>query len=88
MKAAMYFRENETLPNQEEWLRLDRPKMYKRFYSDDTVIAWDETAYGSIRIRVGNEEAEGKDMIELNGYLALGYYYTNGVSKVYKCLST
>jgi hypothetical protein len=82
----MYFNIGEQTPGQEDWIRLGRPKMYVKFYTDGTVVAWDEVAYGGIRLRVGDEEVEGKDMVQLHEYLALGYYYTSSDSAVYKRL--
>lgn len=38
---SMYFDFNEHIPLQEEWIRLGKPKMYKKFYSDGFVVAWD-----------------------------------------------
>ena len=58
--------------------------MYKHFYTDESVIAWDELAYGGLKLRVGDNTEEGKDIVTNGEYVAIGYAYTGGISKLYK----
>lgn len=81
---SMFFEANEQEPNQEEWIKLGKPKMYKKFYSDGTVVAWNEIAYGGLMLRVGDITEEGKDIVMNQNYIALGYFYTSTDSFVYK----
>lgn len=85
--GSMFFETNEQPPNIYEWEQLGKPKMYVKFFSDGNVTAWDEIAYGGIRLKVGDEVREGTNMVELSDYIALGYFYTASSSVVYKRIS-
>jgi hypothetical protein len=81
---SLFFEKHGPKPTQEEWEEMGKPKMYSKIYENDEVEAWDEYAYGGIRLTVNGRTEEGKDMIVNRGYLALGYYYTGGESQLYK----
>ena len=84
MIEKIFLEANESDIPHEDWLAQGRPKVYKRFYADETVIAWDEIGYGGMMLKVGEVTVEGKDIVENGEYIILGYYHTGRESKIYK----
>ena len=85
--TSIFFEEHEPELSQDEWIAAGKPKMYRKFYSDGTVVAWDETAYGGLMLQVGDITEEGESLVQNGPYIALGYYYTSANSCVYKRIS-
>lgn len=91
--ADLFFKKGEALPNSQEWVASGKPRLYKEFFNEELldkvllkvkVVAWDEYAFGGIRIQVGEQFSEGKDEAECQGYLARGSFYTAGQSRIYR----
>jgi len=80
---TLFYDSHDEVPTLEVWEKMGRPKMFVQEYKSNNITIWSEQSYGGIRLQVGEEIAEGKDIVGIGDYIVFSECYT-GLAKAYK----
>jgi len=61
--------------DQGEWLELGEPVTWYKVYQQDYITIWDDRAFGSIRLRVGEKISEHYDFVAVDNIAVFGSAY-------------
>ena len=81
---TLFYESHDKIPTLKVWRKMGRPKIFLQEYkSSNNITVWSEHGYGGIRLQVGDEIAEGKDIVGIGDYVVFSEYY-DGVVETYK----
>lgn len=79
--------EGNNRPTLEEWEHMGKPELWKLeedfYYEGDRIEIWTESGYGNVKLKVNEEEeARGKDTVEIGKYILQGPFYHGGTYRL------